>query len=323
MTTQVNPFGRTGAEVRPSRRRSRGFAAGTRRRMTLAAYLFILPGFALYALVILYPTVQTVLLSFRDWQIAPGADSPWIGLANYIRAFHDSTFLNSLVNAAVYTAVTVPLQIVIGLVLAVLLDSKLPGRVAFRVLFYLPVITSWVVVSLLFKYIFSSDAGLANWFGNDVIHVLNGNVSWFAGHWTAMIGICALGVWKGIGWSMIVFLAALTGVPRDLHEAAAIDGAGAGKRFWYISLPIIRATTAVVVILLVIGGFNVFTSVLLITNGGPAGETQVPLTYMYNVAFGNFDFGYGASVSFLLTAIVLVISAVQYWWTRRVARLAE
>jgi multiple sugar transport system permease protein len=218
--------------------------------------------------------------------------------------------------------VTVPLQIIIGLFLAVLLNSKLPGRVAFRVLFYLPVVTSWVVVSLLFRYIFSSDGGVANWFGHDVLHILTGDVAWFQGRWTALVAICALGVWKGVGWSMLIFLAALTGVPTELHEAAAIDGAGAFKRFWYVSLPMIRSSMAVVVILLIIGGFNVFISVLLMTGGGPGEETQVPLTYMYEQAFKFLDFGYGAAISFTLTAIVLVISALQYWWTRRLARKA-
>ncbi|CAN5305344.1 sugar ABC transporter permease [soil metagenome] len=322
MSTQtLRPTGRADAPIATRRRGARP-AAGSRFRFPIAPYLFIFPGFALYSLIMLYPAVQTVLLSLRDWQIVPGADSPWVGFANYAKAFADPVFLNSLVNAAVYTGVTVPAQIAIGLFLAVLLNSRLPGRVVFRVLFYLPVVTSWVVVSLLFRYIFSSDGGVANWFGNDVLHILNGDVAWFQGRWTALFAICALGIWKGVGWSMLIFLAALTGVPQELHEAAAIDGAGSVKRFWYVSLPMIRSSMAVVVILLVIGGFNVFISVLLMTGGGPGEETQVPLTYMYEQAFKFLDFGYGSAISFALTAIVLVISALQYWWTRRIAKEA-
>jgi multiple sugar transport system permease protein len=229
-------------------------------------------------------------------------------------------FLNSLINAVVYTGITVPLQIIIGLGLAVLLDSKLPGRVVYRVLFYLPVVTSWVVVSLLFKYIFSSNDGLANFTVVDLLHIVPENVSWFQNRWTAFVAICTLGVWKGIGWSMLIFLAALTAVPKELNEAAAIDGAGAWGRFRNVSLPTIRSAMAVVVILLVIGGFNVFISVLLMTGGGPGNVTQVPLTYMYDQAFKFLKFGYGSAISFSLTAFVLVISAVQYWWTRRSMR---
>ncbi len=310
----------TGARRSATSRRPRFVAAGTGRREILAAYVFVVPGFALYALVMLYPAVQTLLLSLRDWKITPGADSPWVGLDNYIRAFADPVFLNSLVNAVVYTIVTVPLQIVIGLFLAALLDGKLPGRVAFRVLFYLPVVTSWVVVSLLFQYIFSSNDGLANFIAVDTLHLADANINWFQGRWTGMLAICALGVWKGIGWSMIIFLAALTAVPRELHEAAAIDGAGTLARFRYVSLPAIRAALSVVAILLVIGGFNVFISVLLMSGGGPGNQTQVPLTYMYDQAFKFLNFGYGSAISFSLTALVLVVAAIQYWWTRRTMR---
>lgn len=302
-------------------RRRRFAAAGAGRRSeTISAYTFVLPGFALYALIMLYPAVQTLLLSLRDWKITPGAESPWVGLDNYVRAFADPVFLNSLINAVVYTVVTVPLQIIIGLFLASLLDSKLPGRVAYRVLFYLPVVTSWVVVSLLFRYIFSSNEGLANFVTVDFLHLANENISWFQGRWTGLIAISALGVWKGIGWSMIIFLAALTAVPKELHEAASIDGAGVLGRFRYVSMPAIRTALAVVVILLVIGGFNVFISVLLMTGGGPGNETQVPLTYMYDQAFKYLDFGYGSAISFSLTAFVLVISVAQFWWTRRSMR---
>lgn len=314
-TTAAAPAALPSSVARPPRRRD---AAGANRRAALTGYAFVLPGFALYALVMLYPAVQTLLLSLREWRITPGAESPWVGLDNYVRAFGDPRFLDSLVNAVVYTGVTVPLQIGIGLYLALLLDSRLPGRVAFRVLFYLPVVTSWVVVSLLFQYIFSSGDGLANFVAVDVLHVADENVSWFQNRWTSYIAICALGVWKGIGWSMLIFLAALTAVPKELHEAAAIDGAGVFGRFRYVSLPAIRSAMAVVVILLVIGGFNVFISVLLMT-GGDNG-TQVPLTYMYQQAFEFLDFGYGSAISFSLTALVLAVSALQYWWTRRAMR---
>lgn len=306
------------ASATPRRRRTPA-AAGARRRAALAGYTFVLPGFALYALVMLYPAVQTFLLSLRDWKIGRGAVSPWVGLDNYVEAFQDPKFLDSLLNALVYTVVTVPLQIAIGLFLAVLLDSKLPGRVAFRVLFYLPVVTSWVVVSLLFQFMFSSGDGPANFIAVDVLHLADENIGWFRERWTSFIAICALGVWKGIGWAMLIFLAALTAVPRELHEAAALDGAGAGKRFWHVSVPAIRGALSVVVILLVIGGFNVFISVLLMTGG--AHDTQVPLTYMYTQAFEFLEFGYGSAISFTLTAIVLAVSALQYWWTRR--RMAD
>lgn len=312
------PVEENAAPPRGSRRRL-DVAAGSRKRAYMAAYVFVLPGFALYALVMLYPAVQTLLLSMREWNIVPGAESPWVGLRHYLRAFQDPKFLDSLINAIVYTVGTVPLQIVIGLALAVLLDAKLPGRTFFRVIFYLPVVTSWVVVSLLFQFIFSSGDGLANALVVDLLRLAPENISWFQSRWTAYVAICALGVWKGIGWAMLIFLAALTGVPREQHEAAAVDGAGAFRRFRYVSLPAIRTALAVVIILLVIGGFNVFISVLLMTGG--ENDTQVPLTYMYDNAFRFYDFGYGSAISFSLTMLVLAVSALQFWWNRRKDRV--
>jgi multiple sugar transport system permease protein len=280
-------------------------------------YLFLAPGFALYSLVLLYPIVRAFQISLYEWQILPGAVSEFVGFDKYARALHDPVFWHALGNSAVYMAATVPAQIALGLGAAVLLDAKLPGRALFRVLFYLPVVTSWVVVSLLFKYLFSSDAGLVNWLLVDGTQALDENVSWLQNRWTAMAAISLLGIWKGIGWAMIIFLAALQTVPRELHEAAAIDGANARQRFRYVSVPAIRATVAFVTVMLVIGGFNVFISVYLMTGGGPAGETEVLLTYMYEQAFNFLDFGYGSSIAFMLTLVVLALSLGQLRLFRR------
>lgn len=315
MTSTTDAPARLGASptAGPARRAPRG------RRAQWSGLAFVLPGFALYALVMLYPAVQTLLMSLRDWNIVPGAESPWVGLDNYVRAFQDPDVVDAAVNALVYTVVTVPLQIIIGLGIAVLLDAALPGRTLFRVLFYLPVITSWVVVSLLFQFIFSSgDQGLANSLLMN-LGLTDTPVSFFLGRWSSYVAICALGVWKGLGWAMLIFLAALTGVPRELHEAAALDGANGWQRFRNVSLPSIRSALAVVIILLVIGGFNVFISVLLMTGG--ANGTQVPLTMMYEEAFSHLEFGYGSAISFSLTMLVLALSALQYWWTKRKADL--
>jgi multiple sugar transport system permease protein len=148
-------------------------------------------------------------------------------------------------------------------------------------------------------------------------------VSWLGGRWTALAAVSVLGIWKGIGWSMVIFLAALQAVPRELKEAAAVDGARAWSRFRAVSLPAIRPVVAFVTILLVIGGFNVFTSVFLITGGGPNDETQVLLTYMYRQAFTFLEFGYASSISFILTGIVFVLSLAQLRLFRRPGEVAR
>ena len=288
-----------------------------RRKEVAAAYLFLAPGFVLFGLVILYPIARAFQISLYHWAIVPGAPSDFLGFGNYSRAFHDPIFWRALANTGFYMAVTVPAQVVLGLATAVLLDARMPGRALFRTLYYLPVVTSWVVVSLLFRYLFITDGGLVNWVLHDGIHVTGHNVEWLGHRWSAMLAISILGVWKGIGWSMVIFLAALQGVPRELHEAAAVDGATAWRRFRAVTLPAIRPVVAFVTVMLVIGGFNVFISVFLMTNGGPLDETQVLLTYMYRQAFSFLDFGYGSALSFTLTLIVLVLSVAQLRLFRR------
>lgn len=279
-------------------------------RTRLTPYLFVAPGAILFAVCIVYPMVQAVQMSFFDWKIIGNATSEFLGLDNYIRAFQDEHFWLSLANSGIYMLFTVPPQIVLGLLVAMLLRRKAPAQPLFRVLFYLPVVTSWVVVSLLFKYLFA-DRGLINFVLGDLLHVTGGDTSWLAGRWTALAAICALGVWKGIGWSMMIFLAGLQGVPQELEESATVDGANSWQRFLAVTLPAIWPAMLFVVVMLVIGGFNVFTSVLLMTGGGPAGQTDVVLTYMYQQAFSFLDFGYGSALSVILTVIVFIIAVIQ------------
>ncbi|WP_297601227.1 carbohydrate ABC transporter permease [Microcella sp.] len=300
-----------GAEASASAPRARA----QRRRATtltgrLTPYLFIVPGFAVFLLAIIYPTAQAFQMSFFDWKIVGSATSEFLGFGNYARAFGDPQFWVSGVNTVVYIVATVIPQIVIGLAVALLLHMKSPAQPLFRVLYYLPVVTSWVVVSLLFRFLFA-DAGLVNFTLGEVLQLTDGDTSWLADRWTGMAAIAALGIWKGIGWSMMIFLAALQGVPTGLIEAATVDGANAWQRFRVVTLPAIWAALAFVTVMLVIGGFNVFISVYLMTGGGPAGRTQVLLTYMYQQAFEYLDFGYGSAIAVLLTLVVFSFSVVQ------------
>lgn len=275
----------------------------------LTPYLFLAPGFLLFTACILYPMISAARMSLYEWNIVNTAASRFVGAGNYIRAFSDENFWLALSNSGFYMVATVPPQIVLGLAVAMLLRSKAPLQPLFRVLYYLPVVTSWVVVSLLFKYLFA-DEGLINYLlGSGPI--AGGGVSWLSNRWTAMVAICALGVWKGIGWSMMIFLAALQGVPKSLEEAALVDGANWWQRFKAVTLPAIWTATIFIIVMLVIGGFNVFTSVYLMTKGGPGGQTEVLLTYMYRMAFDSLDFGYGSAVAMLLTILVFVASLLQ------------
>lgn len=294
----------TGGVRGPQRRRAR-------RRGALVPYAFLLPGTLLFVGLMLWPMAQAFWMSLFDWSVAPNRPSTFVGLGNYARAAGDPVFWRALVNTLLYMGVTVPAQMALGLLTAVLLDRIRRGRVLFRTLFYLPVVTSWVVVSLLFKYLFNSQAGFVNWVLVDLFGFADSNIAWLQGRWTALTVIALLGIWKGMGWSMLIFLAGLRGVPNELLDAAAVDGATPRQTFFRVTLPSLRPVVAFVTVMLVIGGFNVFISVFLLTGGGPARQTEVLLTYMYGQAFGFLEFGYGAAIAYVLTAIVFGVSVLQ------------
>ncbi|MBI5960389.1 MAG: sugar ABC transporter permease [Chloroflexi bacterium] len=275
-------------------------------------YLFLLPGLALYVLWMIYPLGYEFYISFFDWKIMPGQHSEFIGLDNYDQVLHDKYFWTALENTARYTAVTVFGQMIIGLALAVLVHRVFIGKRLFRAIYYVPVITSWVVVSFLFQFLFSSDrGGFVNYMLVSVLGILDEPVLWMTETKTAWIIIYALGIWKGIGWTMVIFLAALQSVPVELYEVAAIDGANEWRQFQHVTLPLIRRTTLFIMVALIIGGFQAFISIYLITGGGPLHRTEVVLSYMYDRAFDRLRFGYGASLSYILALIVVGVSFAQ------------
>jgi multiple sugar transport system permease protein len=241
-----------------------------------------------------------------------------VGLENYNRALNDPIFLRAALNTLVYALITVPGQIALGLVVAVLLNQDIRAKAFFRVLYYLPVITSWVIVSLLFEYMFSGQAGLVNYLLRDVLHLISKNILWLADPILAFVPIHMLGIWKGVGWTAVILLAGLQAVPQTLHEAAEVDGAGPAQQFFHITLPLLRPTLVFLVVVLTIGSLNAYISNLLITNGGdPLDQTHFILTLMYEATFGRLDFGYGSAISYLLTAFVFTISVVQLRLLRR------
>ena len=292
-----------------------------RARRLLPIYGLLLPGMALYGLWAAYPLINSFLLSFTQWNLTK--PTVFIGLDNYTRALGDPLFWRSLSSTLGYTIVTVAGQLALGLGAAVLLNQRIPGRPVLRLVYYLPVITSWVIVSLVFLFIYNGQAGALNWLLNDVFHVIPKNVAWLAEPSTALWAIAILGIWKGIGWTMVVFLAGLQSVPQELYEAAAMDGAGAWARFRYVTLPFLRATSTFLIVVLTIGGFNAFISIFVMSSaatgtiGGPLNSTDVALTYMWKQAFSQIDLGYGAALSFLLAAAIGLVSLVEFRLVRR------
>ncbi len=266
------------------------------------------PGLIVFAIFTVYPIFRLLWMSFCDWSFGSMFQQPWIGIANYRAVLSDDTFWTVFGNSMVYTLVTVPGQMAIGLFVAVLLNGVKRFSVGFRVINYLPVITSWVIASLVFRYIFNTE-GLLNYFLTKTIGITSQNVRWLDSRWSGLSVAMILGIWKGIGWNMVVFLAALQQVPADLYEAAEIDGCGTWKKFINVTMPSIRGTILFALIMLTIGGFNVFTSIKMITGGKPAHQTDTLLTWMYYKAFSTGKFGYAAALSFIM-ALALGLMAI-------------
>jgi multiple sugar transport system permease protein len=298
--------------VKPQVRRN---SLGQRLRRSIPAYLFILPGMLLFAVWTMYPLLHSLTMSFAEWNLIK--PSRFVGTENYARAFNDPVFWLALQNTLFYVVVTVPGQIILGLGLALLLDAPLRARGFFRTIYYIPVVTSWVVVSLIFTYLFNGQAGLINWVLRDGVGVIDKNINWLSEPLTANIAIAALGIWKGLGWTMVIFLAGLQSVPIHLYEAASIDGATAWQRFRFITVPLIRQTTLFVLVMLTIGAFQVFISVYIMTGGRPLHRTEVLLTYMYKNSFESLDLGYGSALSYIFAIMVFTLSMAQIRLLRR------
>lgn len=285
-----------------------------RNRMQLAALL--LPGVLVFAMFTIYPIVKLLYMSFLEWNRDNMFEHSFAGLSNYAAVLSDATFRTAFANTLIYTFVTVPGQMVLGLLAAVLINSIPRFRVTFRVIYYLPVITSWVIVSLVFRYIFNTE-GMLNYLLTNVLHLSESNIRWLDTRWGGLTVAMMLGIWKGVGWNLVVFLAALQSVPQELYESASIDGCGPFARFFYITLPSIKPTILFALVMLTIGGFNVFTSIKMITDGKPMHQTEVVLTWMYSKAFSSGDFGYAAALSFIVAVTLAFLAVLQFKAMRR------
>ncbi len=306
----------------PVPKKTRNLSMSLKTQRLVIPYTFLIPATALFLIFLVYPLLKGLQISFFDWSIMPNKPSIFTGLANYIKAFQDPITGVAFKNTIFYTLITVPGQMILAMLVAVMIHSLPKAKGFYRVLYYIPVITSWVIVSLLFRYLFQSPQGIINYFLVSIFHVVDKPIPWLQQVSTALIPVMGLGIWKGIGWSMIIYLAALATIPHELTEAASIDGANTWQQFWGITLPLISPTIVFTLVMLLIGGFNVFISVFLITNGGPMQQTEVVLSYMYHQSFDFLDFGYGAALSFLMAAIIVTASGLQLKFLRRPQELS-
>ena len=286
--------------------------ASYNKKETLWAFLFLSPKIIGLILFTLGPVIASFLLSFTNWDLV--SKPIWIGFGNYKHLLNNETFIKALTNTLYYTIISVPLSMTLSLLLAIAMNQKIKGIIVFRTAFFIPVISSMVAISLLWKYIYNSQYGLLNYFLG-LIGIPPQN--WLGNIKLAMPSLILMSVWKGLGQNMMIWLAALQGIPEDLYEAARIDGANKWQQFKNITLPLLSPTTFLMLILGIIGSFQVFESSYVMTNGGPANATLTIVLYLYSNAFEWLKMGYASAMAYILALIIFVLTLIQFKYQKK------
>lgn len=273
----------------------------------LTWYAIVLPKVILFAAILLVPFIGAFYISLHEWE--PLAQShPFVGLDNYVRLFNDPVFWEAVINTALYSLALLVFDVPIALGLALLLNMNLRGTKFYSAAIFLPVVTSWVVVSLIWTWLYNPEYGLLN--------TILGSIglpqlSWLQSSSTALASIALMSVWKHIGFNMVIFLAGLKGIPDELYEAAIVDGANRWQRFRNITLPLLKPTTFFVVIVTLIFSFRVYTQVFVMTRGGPAQSTYTIVYYFWQMGFQEFEMGYASAIAVVLFLLVFGLSMIQ------------
>ncbi len=304
-----------------------------RREETLAAYAFLVPNVLVFVVFLLIPIVFSVVISLHDWDLLQ--EPVWVGLSNYRELLgrttrHDTAeqatgivsqlafwrrfeandlrFWRYLGNTF-YFMLGIPINIALSLCVALLVNQKLRGIVIFRTIFFLPVMASLVACALLWQWIYNSDYGILN-VTLSRFHLPT--PQWLSNpHWVKP-AIILMGIWKNFGYNMLLYLAGLQGIPQDYYDAASVDGAGSIRKFWHITLPSLSPTTFFILIISVISGFRVFGAVYVMTKGGPSGASTPLVYYIYSNGFQWFRMGYASAVAWVLFALTLSFTFVQW-----------
>ncbi|MCS0499928.1 carbohydrate ABC transporter permease [Protaetiibacter mangrovi] len=308
MTTAVAPQTDAPPVTPRQRRRSR-----MKLRNALIGWSFILPNFAGFALLTLVPVLILFYMSFTNWNVFGKAD--FIGIANFQRLIGDGSFRTAVVNTLYYSVMHIPLTLVVSLGLALLLNTKLRGVRFFRTAAFFPYITSIVAIAMVWNLMFSPDYGPVN----EILRFIGiqDPPGWLTSTEWAMPAVVIVSTWRDMGYYMILFLAGLQTIPRELHEAARVDGANVWQRFTNVTLPGLRPTTFFVTVMLTINSFKIFDLILVMTDGGPGQATLVLSQFIYRKGFEESQFGYASAASVALFFLCLIVTLVQFLINKR------
>ncbi len=277
----------------------------------------LLPALALIAVFLLLPFLSSFRIALTNERLIPRPVPPrFVGLDNFQNILSDHEFWVALWNVARFTLMVLPVQCGFALAVALILNTKLPFRNVFRGLFFLPAITSMVVVCVIWATLFQYPTGPFNQILSVLSFGMAGPVDWLGDPRFAMPALVLLSAWQAYGFQMIVYLAGLQGIPESLYEAAELDGANRWQRFWHVTMPSLRQTHIFVLIITTIHAFKLFTQVNILTQGGPRGTTDTVVHYMFTAGFVNQRLGLASAVAIILFFIVLIVSLVQRFVVR-------
>jgi multiple sugar transport system permease protein len=291
--------------ARPSRHAPRWLV---RRSHWATAAVLILPAFGLFVVFTAYPFIYAGKLSLTQWD-GLNAEQEFVGLGNYRALLHDPEFIQSLKVTAIYTVATTVISIAIGLLLALALNRRLLGRNIYRTVFFTPVLTATVAAAVVWTLLFDPFTGMVNVGLRDV--GVEGP-RWLSSPSWALVAIIVVGVWKRIGFTMIIYLAGLQTISPTYYEAARVDGAGSWRQFWDVTWPLLTPITVLQLIMAVIDSFQVFDHVYVMTQGGPLGGTNVLPFFLYNEGFRIFHLGYAAAIGWVIFLVVFVVTVLQW-----------
>ncbi|PRY02567.1 carbohydrate ABC transporter permease [Allonocardiopsis opalescens] len=277
--------------------------------MTRAPYLFISPFFVLYALFMLVPILVGIALSFTEWT---GLGTPvWVGFRNYTELFRDPSFWTALGNTAIYTVVTMAVVLPLSLFLAMAINARgLRLRDMFRAVFFIPVVVSPIVIALVFGLFFDQQYGLVNALLRAVFGF--GGIEWLTSPAWAKVVVIILVLWRWTGYLTIFFLAGLQNIPRELYEAASLDGAGDIRSFWHVTLPQMKPISAFIAVTVLVSTAQIFEEPFLLTRGGPGEATMSIAQFIYRAGFERQEFGYAAAGGVVMFLAVFVIGRMLY-----------
>jgi multiple sugar transport system permease protein len=277
-----------------------------------SAYLYLLPILIGVTVFTAGPVLASLFLSLTHYEI--GASPSFVGLDNYHQIVHSDLFWQVAGNTFYYTLLYVPLSIAVSLALALLLEKKIRGLTFFRTVYFLPVVTSMVASAIIWSWLYNGDIGLLNYLLS--LAGVNGP-KWLQDPKWALPAIALMSVWKNAGYNMMIFLAGLSNIPKDYHEAARLDGANAANRFRRITLPLISPVLFFVLVVTTIGAFQVFEQTYVMTNGGPGTSTLTLSYYIWQTAFEFFNLGGASALGYLFFLLVLVVTAIQFTVRKR------